>query len=231
MTTPRQLLTRLAVFYACLIAALILLLIIDPPALHYLPLGGNDALRQEPLEVTSTSVSIERSVFQRDSTTPASAGEVGKILIYLCCTLLTTLLLMLPVTWTYSATRYAMGPSRSFVRALVLMPVCATTVVWLIQDSLALAFGLAALVAAVRYRVSLAEPIDGVYVFAAICVGLAGGVGHLGVALLMTLVFTVSNAVLWAVDYGNNPVDDARRAAKLAKLRAKGGSRDVESAP
>jgi hypothetical protein len=47
------------------------------------------------------------------------------------------------------------------------MPICATTVVLLIQDSLALAFGLAARVAAVRFGVRLTETIDGIYIFTA----------------------------------------------------------------
>jgi hypothetical protein len=128
---------------------------------------------------------------------------------------------MLPITWTYSATRFEAGPSKVFVRTLLLMPICATTVVLLIQDSLALAFGLAALVAAVRFRVALPDTIDGVYIFAAICVGLAGGIGYMGVALVMAMVFTVTNAVMWMINYGQNPIDDARQAAKAAKLAAR----------
>ena len=91
------------------------------------------------------------------------------------------------------------------------------TVVLLIQDSLALAFGLAALVAAVRFRVALSEAIDGIYIFAAICVGLAAGIGYLGVAAIMALFFCMTNAVLWGMDYGKNPIDDARRKKKRAK--------------
>ena len=100
----------------------------------------------------------------------------------------------------------------------MVLPICGSTVVLLIQDSLALAFGLAALVAAVRFRVALAEAIDGIYIFAAICIGLAAGIGYLGVAAVMAMFFCLVNAVLWQMDYGRNPVDDARRAAKQAKL-------------
>ena len=71
---------------------------------------------------------------------------------------------MLPITWTYSATKFDVGPAKNFVRALLVLPICASTVVLLIQDSLALAFGLAALVAAVRFRVSLSDTIDGIYI-------------------------------------------------------------------
>ena len=100
----------------------------------------------------------------------------------------------------------------------MVLPICATTVVLLIQDSLALAFGLAALVAAVRFRVSLDDAMDGIFIFAAICVGLAAGVGYLGVALMMSVFFCFANTIMWAADYGKNPVDQARIARRRSKL-------------
>ena len=128
---------------------------------------------------------------------------------------------MIPVTWTYIATKYDSGPSKSFVRALLVLPISASTVVLLIQDSLALAFGLAALVAAVRFRVALRETIDGIYIFAAICVGLAAGIGYLGVAAIMAMFFCLTNTVVWMIDYGRNPIDDQREDAARAKLLRK----------
>jgi uncharacterized membrane protein YhiD involved in acid resistance len=55
----------------------------------------------------------------------------------------------------------------------------------------------------------------------AICVGLAAGVGYMGVALMMTLIFSLTNAILWQLDYGRNPIDDARQDAAAAKLAKK----------
>jgi len=126
---------------------------------------------------------------------------------------------MLPVAWTYKAINYESGFRKTFVRSLLVLPLCATTIVLLIQDSLALAFGLAALVAAVRFRVALDEAMDGIFIFAAICVGLAAGIGYLGIALVMSVFFCFTNIVMWAIDYGRNPVDEARRVRKLAKQR------------
>ena len=108
------------------------------------------------------------------------------------------------------------------MRALLVLPICATTIVLLIQNNLALAFGLAAMVAAVRFRVSLSEAIDGIYIFSSICVGLAAGIGYLGVAAVMALFFCFTNAVLWKIEYGRNPLDDARVAKMHAKLAEEG---------
>ena len=103
--------------------------------------------------------------------------------------------------------------------ALIVLPICATTTVLLIQDSLALAFGLAALVAAVRFRVALDEAMDGIFIFAAICVGLAAGIGYLGVAIIMSIFFCFANLFLWMSDYGRNPLDDMKRKKRRDKLQ------------
>ncbi|WP_439108199.1 DUF4956 domain-containing protein [Congregibacter sp.] len=220
--TPRQLITRLVVYYGCLLAIITALLLAHSDSLQYLPFGGNDAHDRKDFEVTETSIRMPRELLETGMATRDVTPEMFFLsILFLTGTLITTVLVMIPVTWTYAATRYEAGPSKVFVRALVLLPIAATAVVLLIQDSLALAFGLAALVAAVRYRVSLPEAIDGICIFVAICVGLAAGVGFMGVALIMTLVFTLTNAVLWQLDYGRNPLDDARQDVAAAKLAAK----------
>jgi hypothetical protein len=43
----------------------------------------------------------------------------------------------------------------------------------------------------------------------------------MGIALVMTLIFTLTSAVLWQIDFGRNPIDDARQKAIAAKLAAK----------
>ena len=135
--------------------------------------------------------------------------EVRFAVLFLAANLTGTILIMLPISWTYSATKFSSGPRKGFVRALIVL---------LIQNSLALAFGLAALVAAVRFRVALSEAIDGIYIFAANSVGLAAGIGYLGVAAIMAVFFCLTNAILWSVDYGRNPIDEARRKARREKL-------------
>jgi hypothetical protein len=220
--SPRQLITRLVIYYGIFLTVVVLLLIANSELLRYMPFSGNDALDRVDFEVTETSIRMPRELLDTSVPTREITPElVGVSILFLAGTLLTTILVMIPVTWTYTATRFEAGPSKVFVRALILLPIAATAVVLLIQDSLALAFGLAALVAAVRFRVSLPEAIDGIYIFVAICVGLAAGVGFMGVGLMMTLIFSLTNAILWQLDYGRNPIDDARQDAAAAKLARK----------
>ncbi|MEM8490489.1 MAG: DUF4956 domain-containing protein [Pseudomonadota bacterium] len=215
--TPNALIVRVIMYYAVLVALVLALISLVPESLQYLPFGGLDAIDRADIEVTETSLRVPKELLDRRGVRSSPKGIFASSL-FLLTTLISTILVMIPVTWAYSATRFDSGPSKNFVRALILMPICATTVVLLIQDSLALAFGLAAMVAAVRFRVSLRETIDGIYIFAAVCVGLAAGIGYLGIALVMAIIFTLATAVMWKVDYGRNPIDDSRQRAAKSKL-------------
>ena len=219
--TPAKLILKLAAYFLVLITAIVVVALYNPDSLRYLPLGGTDALQHTDLEITKSRLDFSNDpVTVGDMHGPVTPEKVRFAALFLAANLGGTILIMLPITWTYSATRFDSGPEKSFVRALIVLPICATTVVLLIQDSLALAFGLAALVAAVRFRVTLNEAIDGIYIFAAVCVGLAAGIGYLGVAGIMALFFCMTNTVLWYLDYGNNPLDEKRRQAKRDKYNS-----------
>jgi hypothetical protein len=221
--TPPRLILKLAAYFLVLISAVIILLLANSDVLRYLPLGGTDALQKTQIEITESRLNFDSESSTGSEKQPVTREELRFAILFFAANLAGTIIIMLPISWTYSATKFDSGPQKGFVRALIVLPICASTVVLLIQDSLALAFGLAALVAAVRFRVSLREAIDGIYIFAAICVGLAAGIGYLGVAAMMALFFCMTNAVLWQLDYGKNPIDEAKRKKKIAKLGDLGG--------
>jgi len=234
--TPRQLLVRLSLFFAGLIGSVFIAATIDADVLRWLPIAGNDAIELARLEVETVQevLSSGAEITVTQITSAPTPGEVGLVALFLSISLGLTMVIMVPITWTYKAAQQESGYRKTFVRALIVLPVCATTIVLLIQDSLALAFGLAALVAAVRFRVNLQEPIDGIYIFSAICVGLAAGIGYLGIATIMAVFFCYANALLWKVDYGRNPLDDARAArdrAKFEKAKARESSQEPGVAP
>jgi hypothetical protein len=219
-TTPAQLIVRLCAYFSIFIGAVVVVAVIRPGALRWLPIAGNDAIELAQLEVGAYTevISSGAEVTMTQVVKAATPGQAGLIALFLAVSLTLTMLVMIPITWTYKAAQQEAGYRKTFLRALIVLPLCATTIVLLIQDSLALAFGLAALVAAVRFRVSLQDPIDGIYIFSAICVGLAAGIGYLGIATMMAVFFCFANALLWKLDYGQNPLDEARAAKDRAKL-------------
>jgi hypothetical protein len=216
--SANRLLVVLCAWFAVLFGVVIAIGAAYPDLLPYFPLGGNDVMEIVGVDGDDESFFDRLGTDQDVESVPASSQQIGMLALFLGLSLGGTVVVMLPVTWTYSAIKREVGYRKSFARALIVLPIIASTTVLLIQNNLALAFGLAAMVAAVRFRVALQEAIDGIFIFAAICVGLAAGIGHLGVATVMAFFFCVANTVLWKIDYGKNPVDDLRVAKKRAKL-------------
>jgi len=219
--SAQRLMIKLTVYFVLLFGSAFTVGIVSPDVLALMPIGGTDAMEIAGIDfeddslngLTGGSASAQKTTDIQD----VSARQVGLVALYLAFTLGGTILVMLPITWTYIATRREIGYRKNFVRALIVLPICAATIVLLIQNNLALAFGLAAMVAAVRFRVALVEAIDGIYIFSSICVGLAAGIGYLGIAVVMAVFFCYANAILWHLDFGQNPLDDARIARKHSK--------------
>src|SRR5436190_188636 len=105
--------------------------------------------------------------------TLASRAEFG---LSTAVILLSTLALMLPVTWVYMSARLGQGHNQSVVQVLLVLPMIVAGIVLIVSNSLALAFSLGGVVAAVRFRTSLTDARDIVFIFLAIAVGFAAGV-------------------------------------------------------
>ena len=72
---------------------------------------------------------------------------------------------MLPVTWVYMSARPGQGHNQSVVQALLVLPMIVAGIVLIVSNSLALAFSLAGVVAAVRFRTNLSDARDVVFIF------------------------------------------------------------------
>ena len=220
--SAQRLMIKLTVYFVLLFGGVFAVGLVNPDVLTLMPIGGTDAMEIAGINFKDESLNdlVGGSAPAQETTgiQDVSARQVGLVALYLAFSLGGTVLVMLPITWTYIATRTEIGYRKNFVRALIVLPICAATIVLLIQNNLALAFGLAAMVAAVRFRVALEEAIDGIYIFSSICVGLAAGIGFLGIAAVMAVFFCFANAVLWNIEFGQNPIDDARIARKHSKL-------------
>ena len=140
--------------------------------------------------------------------------------------LLGALSLMIPVALVYLMTKQLRGYDESVVQAMLILPIAVAGIIFIVQFSIALAFSLAGIVAAVRWRTTLKDTKDAVYVFLAIGVGLASGAMVLGVAALLTIVFNVVILYLWWSNFGNIYADQRGRtgAMGLADVLAGPGS-------
>jgi hypothetical protein len=114
-------------------------------------------------------------------------------------------LVILPVTWVYRWTRPAKRYNPTFAQTLLVVPIGIALVVFLVKGSLALAFSLAGIVAALRFRSNLDEPMDSVYMFIVIGAGLAAGVQLLTIAFLASVFFNATVLTVWKTQYGDRP--------------------------
>ncbi|MBI4409094.1 MAG: DUF4956 domain-containing protein [Gemmatimonadetes bacterium] len=135
------------------------------------------------------------------------------------------LLLAIPVTWVYARTRTGRLADRSVLETILVLPVAVAAIVMVVQNSIALAFSLAGIVAAVRFRSALKDTKDAVFLFIAIGIGIAAGSRALDVALVMSLLFTAT--MLGAASFesmrgtlsGTRAAPAARAPLRLGKRR------------
>jgi len=112
------------------------------------------------------------------------------------------LLISIPVCTTYIACRKRNEYDNSIVRSILILPMLLTSIVLIVHDSLALAFSLAGIVGAVRFRNTLKSPGDALYILMAIGIGLSAGIGAIEVALVTTVLINYCYVFLWATEFG-----------------------------
>ena len=130
-------------------------------------------------------------------------------------------LLMVPVTWAYMGSRRRIGLDQSMIESLLILPIAVAGVVVIVQDSLPLAFSLAGIFAGIQFRSKLKFYADAHFLFIAIGVGLAAGIGALHIALVASLCFNYVTWIIWRLGYGGEggvrhlryASDSARQAA------------------
>ena len=129
----------------------------------------------------------------------ADRGAIERIASVLLITL-GALTLVGPGAWVYSFTR-RLRYDAALVHSIIFLPVVASGVVVVVKDSVALAFSLAGIVGIVRFRNTLKDPKDTVYIFLALAIGLAAGVQALDIALVLSMVFNFMVLILWKYNF------------------------------
>jgi hypothetical protein len=145
-------------------------------------------------------------------------------------------LLVLPLAFVYVRTRTRIKFDHSLVQTVIVLPIVVTAILVVVRDSLALAFSLAGIVAAVRFRNNLKESGDAVYIFGSIGIGFATGIHAISVATVLSMVFVVVELALWKFDFSAEFERTFARlclpsGADLADLPQVGGERAKAAAP
>ena len=184
-------LTLILVYYGFWSGAVLFLVARFPALQEYLPIGGIGdlmATRTDSFEPIYTG--LEQTVLSPTGPVRLAVASVG------------SLVLTVPISWVYLITSRARRIDQPFLQTIMVLPVVVTGIAMIVVNSLALAFSLAGVVAAVRFRFSLNQPSDAMYIFVAIGIGLGSGIGALGISGVISLMFVLATLAIWKLEYG-----------------------------
>jgi hypothetical protein len=175
-------------YYAALYGLSLGLIYVFPDLVPSLPLGAIDDAGFSDAEFSEVVLSGRTQALSNITT--------------LLLAIVAAVALMVPISWVYFLTHPLKEIQSSFVHTTIILPIVVAGIAMVVQHSIPLAFSLAGIVAAVRFRFSLAKPAHAVYVFTAITVGLSAGVSALEVAVVVSMFFVLVTMLLWKLDYG-----------------------------
>ncbi len=184
-------LTIILLYYGGWVAVVAFLLYRFPGLVEYMPIGGIDELASSNLDsFEPVYTSVERTILSPAGPVSLLLGCVG------------AMILTVPVSWVYFITSRQSRIDQSFLQTIMILPIVVTGISMIVLNSLALAFSLAGVVAAVRFRFSLKQPSDAMYVFVAIGIGLGAGIGAVAVAGVISFSFVLATLFIWRLEYG-----------------------------
>ena len=184
-------LTLILMYYGLWVGVASFLVTRYPGLGEYLPVGGIDDLPGASINsFEPVYTSVERNLLTGIAPIRLFLASIG------------AMILTVPVSWAYFITSRARRIDQSFLQTIMVLPLLVTGIAMIVLNSIALAFSLAGVVAAVRFRFTLNQPADAMYIFVAIGIGLASGIGALGIAYVISLTFVLATLVIWKLEYG-----------------------------
>lgn len=122
----------------------------------------------------------------------AMAGTAGSITpVDIIINILVSFALGMFIFFIYKKTFQGVLYQRSFNISLVLMSTITSLVIMTISGNLVLSLGMVGALSIVRFRTPIKDSIDLVYIFWAISVGLANGVGYYNISLIGSILIGI----------------------------------------
>ena len=188
-----RLLAKLTIYYLVIVVIVIAAVKIVPQVRGYLPIGGVEQLITQPAKNP-----LEAS----DAIRAEHVRNLGESLFWLVVAMIGALLAALPVTWVYMGVRNDDEYDQSLINTILVLPMVVTGIVIIVQNSLALAFSLAGIAGAVRFRNSLKSSGDALFILLAVAIGLSAGIGAVELAGVLSIAFNYVFITLWMTEYG-----------------------------
>ena len=171
-----------------------------PNVRDYLPVGGVEELINQPQQAGANSLAGVQEPAQAQGS--GQVDSLGDSLFWLTTAIIGALLTALPVAWTYMSIRHDDEYDQSLISTIVILPLVVTGIVVIVQNSLALAFSLAGIAGAVRFKNSLKSSGDALFILLSVGIGLSAGIGAVELAGVMSLAFNFAFVALWYSEFG-----------------------------
>jgi hypothetical protein len=188
-----KLLIQITAYYLIIGIAIFLALKIWPELRGYLPVGGVEQLITQPAKNPLQASEAVRA---------AHVANFGQSVFWLVVAIIAAIVVSLPVSWVYMAVRGGDEYDQSLVNTIIVLPMVVTGIVIIVQNSLSLAFALAGIAGAVRFRNSLKSSGDALFILMAVGIGLSAGIGAIELAAVISIAFNYCFAMLWITEYG-----------------------------
>ena len=127
------------------------------------------------------------------------------------------------VAWLYIWTHKGLSYSRNLTHSIVIIAMVVTSVMLVVGDSIARAFGLVGALAIIRFRTVLRDTRDTVFIFLALTIGIAIGAHHYSVAIASTFVIGLVAVQLNFTGFGQRHSDTG-----VVRVRTSGAVEAIE---
>jgi len=188
-----KLLLQITIYYLVIGLAIFIALKLWPELRGYLPIGGVEQLITQP---------SKNPLEANEAVRAAHVANFGQSVFWLVVAIIAAILVSLPVSWVYMAVRGGDEYDQSLVNTIIVLPMVVTGIVIIVQNSLALAFALAGIAGAVRFRNSLKSSGDALFILMSVAIGLSSGIGAAELAAVISIAFNYCFALLWITEYG-----------------------------
>ncbi len=126
----------------------------------------------------------------------------------------------------YKKTYSGSGYTNSFLNSLIILTLITSIVIMIIGNNLARAFGLVGAMSIIRFRTAVKDPLDIIFIFFALAIGMAAGVGLLSVAFGGTIFIGLVLLILT-----KSSIINTSREEYLLQFYCQGENGDDEEAP
>ncbi|TDI83739.1 MAG: DUF4956 domain-containing protein [Caldithrix sp.] len=148
------------------------------------------------------------------------AEIIGNLLIAFLCGL--------AISWLYRKLYRGPGYSVAFVNGLIILAMITAVVIMVIGNNLARAFGLVGAMSIIRFRTAVKDTQDIIFIFFALTIGMAAGVGIHKLAIVGTLFV---GAVFYVLNKTNMVAPQQKEFLLQFNVSANGQSEDAAYLP